>query len=211
MDKYKKEFQGFLKRNNLPEQSIEVFEKYRQLILEWNRRMNLISKNSEGKVWLTHFLDSILPITEIEFADKTLLDLGSGAGFPGIPLKILYPSIGLYLVESTHKKSLFLQNAIKKLDLQGAQVINSPLKFIDDSLARAIDIIVTRAVKLKQDEYEKCFSLLKEDGLMLLYKARDFQNDIDIFRRTGIQASIKVIPKNHGYLGIRNLVAIEKQ
>lgn len=212
MDKYRKEFQEFLKQNNLPQEAAtEIFERYHKLILEWNRRINLISRRSEEKIWLTHFLDSILPSTEIEFSGKTILDLGSGAGLPGIPLKILYPNISLYLVESTHKKSLFLRNAIKKLDLQDSKVINSPLKSIDDSLADLLDIIVSRAVKLKEDEYQKCSSLLKRGGFLLLYKAREFQDDIDVFQRTGINASIKVIPKNHGFLGIRNFVVIEKQ
>ncbi|MGC9337272.1 MAG: 16S rRNA (guanine(527)-N(7))-methyltransferase RsmG, partial [Candidatus Cloacimonadia bacterium] len=86
MDKYRKEFQEFLKQNNLPQAATtEIFERYHKLILEWNRRINLISRRSEEKIWLTHFLDSILPIMEIEFSGKTILDLGSGAGLPGIP------------------------------------------------------------------------------------------------------------------------------
>lgn len=211
MDKYKKEFQEFLKRNNFPDEATEIFERYRKLILEWNHRMNLISRRSEEKVWSAHFLDSILPSTVIEFSGKTLLDIGSGAGLPGIPLKILYPNIHLFLLESIHKKSLFLRDAIRKLDLHDSTVINLHLNDMEDSLAPLIDIIVIRAIKLKENEYAKCFSLLKRGGSLLLYKAREFQDDIDIFQQTGIQASIRVINKNNGLLGIRNFVVIIKQ
>jgi 16S rRNA (guanine527-N7)-methyltransferase len=111
----------------VPEQ-LELFERYYRELVDWNRRMNLTSITDYEEVQVRHFLDSltVLPLLgqSGRVASVRVMDVGTGAGFPGIPLKIAAPHIDLTLLEATARKADFLHHVVKSLSLEGVTVVN---------------------------------------------------------------------------------------
>ena len=109
---------------NLTEEQINQFELYYSILEEESQKYNLTSITSKEEVYIKHFYDSALPLKKIDLSNKKVIDVGSGAGFPGIPLKIVNPSIKMTLVEPTTKRANFLKMVIEKLNLKDIEVIN---------------------------------------------------------------------------------------
>lgn len=99
------------------------FDQYARLLIEWNQRFNLTAITGEEGIYVKHFLDSLLLKRDFRDGD-TLCDIGTGAGFPGIPLKIVYPQLHVYLMEPTGKKCTFLAEVIRQLDLKDIDILN---------------------------------------------------------------------------------------
>jgi 16S rRNA (guanine527-N7)-methyltransferase len=109
---------------------IKQFELYYQELVEWNKKINLTAITDYSSVQVKHFLDSLtitlaLPGEEEERPDFNIIDIGTGAGFPGVPLKILFPQPRLVLIEPTTKKTAFLHHIIRKLELANVEVLDS--------------------------------------------------------------------------------------
>jgi 16S rRNA (guanine527-N7)-methyltransferase len=109
---------------------VNQFELYYQELIEWNKRINLTAITDYSSAQVKHFLDSLtialaLSEQEMESPDFKIVDVGTGAGFPGLPLKILFPQPELLLIESTAKKTAFLNHIIRKLELQNVEVLSS--------------------------------------------------------------------------------------
>ena len=148
-----------IKKYNVSRETIKKLESYQALVKEWNSKFNLISKSTENIIWERHIVDSLQLIKFITQKDKILLDLGSGAGFPGVVLAIacqeLYPDLKINLVESIGKKTIFLQEINKILNLN----MEIYKERIENLKIGKVDIITSRALASlpKLLEYAKPF------------------------------------------------------
>jgi len=109
---------------------VKQFELYYQELIEWNKKINLTAITDYSSVQVKHFLDSltitlVLPEEKVERPDFNIIDIGTGAGFPGVPLKILFPQPRLVLIEPTTKKTAFLHHIIHRLELENVEVLNT--------------------------------------------------------------------------------------
>jgi 16S rRNA (guanine527-N7)-methyltransferase len=162
-------------------------DQYLALILEWNARMNLISKTDESRIVNSHFLVSIGLLTVFSFKEHCrLLDLGTGAGFPGLPLKIVRPDIRLFLVESKQKKTRFLMKAVETLGLTSVTVVPARVEESFDAIG-PVDCVVSRAVTDLSTLAGWSRPYLRETGgRLIVIKGKEAGRELeDLERRSG--------------------------
>ena len=146
------------KKYNVSHETYEKLKNYQALVLEWNSKFNLISKSTETTIWERHIVDSLQLIKYITNEDKILLDLGSGAGFPGVVLAIacqeVYPDLQINLVESIGKKTAFLHAVNEQLNLnmeihfasKADRLLSDKKKLIKkygDKAAKTVDVVLS--------------------------------------------------------------------
>ncbi len=204
------QFLAFIRNNNFPEQTFDKFIHFENLLINKNQKLNLVSDNSLENIWITHFLDSVIIAEDIDFSNSRILDFGSGGGFPGIPLKILNPSIELFCVESIRKKVLFLKLIKQELGLTKMNIINSRFEELDHNIISSFDYIVVRAVKMNDEYFAKAFELLKPSGKLILYKSRVNNNEVDKINRYKECAETEIIRKEYPGLGKRAFIIVKK-
>ncbi|RLC06370.1 MAG: 16S rRNA (guanine(527)-N(7))-methyltransferase RsmG [Deltaproteobacteria bacterium] len=156
----------------------DQFAAHALILKEWNQKINLTAIDSPIDMAVKHFLDSIISSRYIK-PDSRLLDVGSGAGFPGIPLKVMMPSLNVILVDATRKKISFLKHVIQALHLSRIAAIHSRIEDLQQEWDGRFDIIVCRAFSSLADFAEKCLPLLAPDGLLLAFKGKEFATDLD--------------------------------
>lgn len=119
------EFQNILKEKGIEvsEHQLQQFQKYYEILVEWNEKMNLTAITDKEDVYLKHFYDSITIAFDFDFNNQTLIDVGAGAGFPSVPLKILYPNLKITIVDSLNKRITFLNHLFKELELDNCQAV----------------------------------------------------------------------------------------
>jgi len=206
----KVQLQSFLKQHNISELAYNLFELYETILTEKNKKFNLVSNSSLEKIWLTHFFDSILIADNIDLSDSRILDFGSGGGFPGIPLKIIYPSVKLYCVESIRKKVLFLKFLKQELNLQDTTIIQSRFEDLDQNLENSFDYITVRAVKMNDEYFRKTFTLLKPSGKLILYKSEVNIDEVDKIKQYADCETTEIIRKEYSGLGKRAFIIVKK-
>jgi 16S rRNA (guanine527-N7)-methyltransferase len=131
----------------LSEHQLAQFDVYKNELLQWNAKTNLISENSSRKIITRHFLDSLTALQFIDKANARILDAGCGAGFPGLPLKIALPTLEIYLLETNRKKVSFLKHIIRLLNLSDSIVLHDRVENIikTGSLKEKFDVLISRA------------------------------------------------------------------
>lgn len=166
----------------LDEKAVEQFEAYLALLLRWNARINLTAVREPDQILRRHFAESIFAARQIPKKVKTLLDFGSGAGFPGIPIAICRREIGVTLAESQQKKAAFLREAARTLALK-AEVWPNRVEAMDS--ARVFDAITLRAVEKMAHACQLAVQRLAAGGWIGVFATRKTESALD--RITGIK------------------------
>ena len=145
--------------------------RYKDLLVEYNKKFNLTAIKSDEEIYLKHFYDSLTLIKAYSLnGNLKLLDIGTGAGFPGIVLKIFYPDLELTLLDSNHKKIAFLEVVIKELNLKNVTCINSRAENLPKTYREYFDIVTSRAVAHLRILLELSIPYLKVGGKLIAMK-----------------------------------------
>ena len=170
---------GFL----LTDRQKEQYERYFELLVEWNEKINLTAITEKDEVYLKHFYDSIAPILQglIENQPIRLLDIGAGAGFPSLPMKILFPELDVTIIDSLNKRINFLHLLAEELGLSGVHFYHGRAEdFAQDKAFRAqFDIVTARAVARMQVLSELTIPYLKVGGRLLALKASNAPEELE--------------------------------
>ena len=159
---------------SLSEEQLTQFIKYYELLIEKNRVMNLTAITDFDEVVQKHFLDSLSLVKVLEGKPSgKILDMGTGAGFPGIPIKIAFPDCSMTLVDSVNKKIGFIQEAVQEIGLHNVEAIHGRVEDLghDVSHREQYDLVVSRAVAALPALVEYCLPFVKIGGAFLSYKS----------------------------------------
>ncbi len=160
----------------LDEKTVDSFDLYLRELLKWNEKMNLTAIRSEKEIVLKHFLDSLSVLPHLPEI-SSLLDIGSGAGFPGIPLKMIRPSLKVTLIDSVLKKVDFQSHIIRTLGLKGIRAIHGRVqdKEILKRLGGQFDAVIARAFSNLNRLLSASFPFLIKGGILLAMKGREIE------------------------------------
>ena len=152
-------------------ENLASLAKYKDLLIEYNKKFNLTAIKSDEEIYLKHFYDSLTLIKAYSLnGNLKLLDIGTGAGFPGLVLKIFYPDLELTLLDSNHKKIEFLGVVIKELNLKNVTCINSRAESLPETYREYFDIVTSRAVAHLRILLELSIPYLKVGGHLIAMK-----------------------------------------
>lgn len=199
----------------IDESKIERFYMYMNLLLEWNEKINLTAITDEKEIIIKHFIDSIVPYKYIK-DNSTIIDVGTGAGFPGIPLKIYNESYKITLLDSLNKRTIFLQEVIDKLNLDNVEVIHGRAEdYARDSRYREhFDCSISRAVAPLNVLLEYLVPYTKISGRVIAMKGSNVEEEISVSKNALIKLESKIIENNKIILpensGERYIIVIKK-
>lgn len=165
----------------LSEQQLEQFELYYDMLIEKNKVMNLTAITEFDEVLEKHFLDSVSLIRAVDLQQPLkVMDLGTGAGFPGIPLKIVFPNLKITLADSLNKRVLFLQEVIQALGLTDIEAVHGRAEDLarEKSQRQQYDLCVSRAVANLSTLSEYCLPFVKIGGKFVSYKSGDCNEEV---------------------------------
>ena len=169
----------FVKILNVSRETLNSFDVYKTLLSKWNEKINLVSKHTLVDIWERHFLDSGQIIKNVEVSGKRWVDVGSGAGFPGLVVALLLRDrkvdCDLVLVEKNPKKAFFLNEVIRKLNLS-VEVVNDNIYTLEPLNA---DILTARAFSELNNLMEIAFRHRKKDGICLFLKGENYRVELD--------------------------------
>ena len=164
----------------ITEDEIKSLYQYMKLMLEWNKNINLTAITDEKEVIIKHFIDSISINKYIKEANK-IMDIGTGAGFPGIPLKILNKDIEFILVDSLNKRINFLEEAKKELSLNKLELLHARAEELakNKKYRENVDIVVSRAVARLRVLAEYMLPFVQENGLCICMKGPNIEEELE--------------------------------
>ncbi|MFK4567462.1 16S rRNA (guanine(527)-N(7))-methyltransferase RsmG [Enterococcus sp. UD-01] len=177
------EFKQLLSQKDiqLSDHQMKQFARYFELLVEWNEKMNLTAITEEKEVYLKHFYDSIsLAFFEDFASNKAICDVGAGAGFPSIPLKIVFPTLKVTIVDSLNKRITFLNELVQALELEEVSLYHDRAETFGQQAAfrASFDYVTARAVARLNVLSELCLPLVKKDGFFLALKAAKSEEEI---------------------------------
>jgi 16S rRNA (guanine527-N7)-methyltransferase len=161
---------------------VDKFYIYLKMLQEYNNKINLTAITDDREIIIKHFIDSLSCLETNKFGQGcSVVDIGTGAGFPGIPIKIVRPDIKITLIDSLNKRILFLKEAVKVLNLESVSVLHSRAEDAgnDKSYREKFDIAVSRAVANLSVLSEYCLPLVKVGGYFISMKGPDIKHEIE--------------------------------
>jgi 16S rRNA (guanine527-N7)-methyltransferase len=156
-------------------ETVAAFDLYRQELKKWNKVHNITSITGDKEIVVKHFLDSLLYLKAIPAGKLTLCDVGSGGGFPGLPMAIVRGDIEITLLEPSRKKMAFLRQIRRLLSLKNVEIINARAEEVTD---RQFDVVVTRALFTVSDMIIKASHLVTKGGFLVLNKGPKFEEEV---------------------------------
>jgi 16S rRNA (guanine527-N7)-methyltransferase len=213
-------FQEHLKNEGIEitEKQLQQFERYFHILVEWNEKMNLTAITDQEEVYAKHFYDSITAAFYFDFTNEFhLCDVGAGAGFPSIPLKILFPQINVTIVDSLKKRITFLNHLATELELEGVSFYHDRAELfgINEKFRHKFDVVMARAVARTSVLSELCLPLLRTNGTFIAMKGSnveeelsDAEDAIELLGGKLQRVEHFSLPENNGE---RNIVIIDKK
>ncbi|WP_067840393.1 16S rRNA (guanine(527)-N(7))-methyltransferase RsmG [Amphibacillus sediminis] len=214
------QFEQALSQNGitLSTEQRQQFEIYYQTLIEWNQKMNLTAITEQAEVYLKHFYDSITAGFYVDLTkDLTVCDVGAGAGFPSIPLKICFPQLKVTIVDSLNKRIAFLNHLANQLGLEDVAFYHDRAEFFgrNKQFRHQFDLVIARAVAKTSVLSEFCLPLAKTGGLFIAMKGpnaeselKEAENAIELLGGQINTVYTFDLPKNQGE---RNIVVIDKK
>ncbi len=199
---------------DISEKQAGQLETYYELLIEWNEKVNLTAISEKGEVAAKHFADSALPLSEIE-RGASLIDVGTGAGFPGVVIKILRPDVKLTLLDSLNKRIVFLKELCDKLGLSDVECIHARAEdgAREARLRESFDMATARAVASAPFLAEWLTPYLKIGGKALLYKGPQAEEELKLaesaLKKLKLEARLIKYPECEW--GERNIIVLEKK
>lgn len=170
----------FKKEENLTEKQVEMFNRYMEILLQWNQKINLTAITDRNEINIKHFVDSL---TISKYIDKKakVIDIGTGAGFPGIPLKIADENLNVTLVDSLAKRVSFLNEVINELNLKEINAIHSRAEDLahDANYRESYDVAVSRAVAKLSTLLEYMLPFVKVGGICICMKGPKISEELE--------------------------------
>lgn len=200
----------------LDSHQISLLNSYEEFLLEWNKKFNLTAITKHEEIWYRHFIDSMSVLSLIKEGTKRIIDIGTGAGFPGVVLKIIRPELEIALIDSTNKKVTFLQELIKHLGLNRieARCMRAEEMAKDPVYREKYDYAVTRAVSSFMSCVELSAGFVKKDGSVLLMRGprgkEELDNSISLFARYSLSFKESIIFNNPHNNMSSNLIELRK-
>jgi len=190
------------------DQRINAFITYLSELKKWNKTYNLTGIRDDEDIIVKHFFDSLLYLKPLPDGEIRVADIGSGAGFPGIPMAIVRPEMEMYLIEPSVKKSAFLRHIIWLLGLKQISVVEKRIEDVkaDQDLSAPVDIAVTRALFGIQKFVKKSMHILSLEGVCVLNKGPKVKSELESL--SGIYA--EMIPVNLPLVGIVRCIVVAK-
>ncbi|MHC5251561.1 16S rRNA (guanine(527)-N(7))-methyltransferase RsmG [Listeria kieliensis] len=170
----------------LTETQMQQFERYYELLVEWNEKMNLTAITDKEEVYLKHFYDSISAAFYVSFNDfNTVCDVGAGAGFPSLPLKICFPHLEVSIVDSLNKRITFLNHLADELGLTNVHFYHDRAESFGQNKAHReqFSLVTARAVARMSVLAELCLPLVKKDGVFLAMKAQQAEQELETAKK----------------------------
>ena len=212
----KNEFIEELKKLNIKvtDEMLEKLDIYCNFLLEYNKHTNLTAIKEENDVYLKHFYDSLTLAKAIDLTrEETLLDIGSGAGFPGMVLKIFFPHLKVYLVDSNNKKCKFLLELKEKLNVDNLEVYNNRIENLYAEFLNSIDIVTARAVTNLPVLTELAIPLVKANKYFIAMKGNaieELENSMYAIKQLNCSIDNVITFDLYNNSGVRTLISIKK-
>lgn len=181
---HKEEFIKALKELNIniTKKQLSDLDSYYKMLIDYNSHTNLTRITDEKEVYLKHFYDSLTLVKAVTLNDQKLLDVGTGAGFPGLVLKIVFPSLKVTLIDSLNKRIKFLNSVIEKLNLNNIKAIHARAEEYILNNREKYDVVTSRAVANLNMLSELCIPYVKVGGYFIPMKA-EAQNELDASKK----------------------------
>jgi 16S rRNA (guanine527-N7)-methyltransferase len=185
------------------EKQISAFLTYLAELKKWNKAYNLTGLKKDNEIIIKHFLDSLLFSKVFPAGITSVADIGSGAGFPGIPVKILYPLLKVFLVEPVQKKTIFLRHLCNRIGLLDIEIIDAR---IEDIAGLKVDAAMTRALFNVTEFIKKAGRIIHENGVLILNKGPKVEEELKGLDQKNISVSDFKLPFSSI---VRHLVAVK--